>query len=812
VRSPEQTTPNDMLNDLRYAFRQLFKSPAFTTIAVVTLALGIAASTSIFSVVDAVLLHPLPYPHSEQIVSVSQTVRSTRVSNEDASPANFLDWQAENSVFSAMACVSGSSRNLSGGEQPERVRTTMASAQFFSLFDTQPIFGRTFGPADAKPGNSRVVVLSHALWSRRYGADRGVIGRDLVLDGEKFTIIGVMPAAFSPDDYAELWLPSPWDVPAHPLSPNNDPRSMRDRSYLDVWARLKPGVTMQEAQAQMNAIAQRLEKQYPNEDEDTGVVLVPLREEVVGSLRPMLLTLFGAVSFVLLIACANVANLLLARAATRSREIAIRTALGASRLRLIRQLLTESLLLALLGGALGLVLATWALPFLLSLSPPEIADFAGIGLNRQVLAFSILASVVTGILFGLAPALFGSRANPTEALREGERGSSLGRSPARSALIAVEIALSLVLLVGAGLMMKSFVRLTRVDPGFNPDHLLVFNIGPARSADAMQQTNFYRGGIERIRAVPGVQSVGAVSRLPLAGGNSSRSFSVPGDPQSYEADVRVSTPDYLSTMGIPLVRGRQFTEHDTSTSLRVAIINQATAASAFKGRNPIGQYLTDFGPKAEKLQVIGVVGNVRHIALEKAARPEIYVPFTQTQWPSMFFAVRSEVANPLGLLPAVQEAVWSVDRNVPLANARTMQDVLAKSVLRRKFAMLLLSIFAGLATLLAAIGLYGVISYSVAQRTKEIGIRMALGGQRSDMVRMVLRQSGALVLTGMLVGIPVAFAATRLLGTMLYGVGVTDVATYLLVLALLAAAAFFASIIPALRATKVDPMVALRYE
>jgi putative ABC transport system permease protein len=800
-----------MLTDLRFAFRQLFKFPAFTIVAILTLALGIAASTAIFSVVDAVLLHSLPYPHSDQIVTVSQTVRSTGVSYGDASPANFLDWAAQNSVFSTMACSSNSPRNLSGGEQPERVRTTMASAQFFSLFETAPFLGRTFGSADAKPGNAHVVVLSYPLWSRRFGADRGVIGHDLLLDNEKFTIIGVMPAGFSPDDYAELWLPSPWDVPVHPLAPNESPREMRDRSYLDAWGRLKPGVTLQAAQTQMSAIAQRLEKQYPNENEDTGIVLVPVHEEAVGGLRPMLLMLSAAVSFVLLIACANVANLLLARAAARSREIAIRTALGASRLRLIRQLLTESLVLALLGGVSGLLLATWVLPILLSLSPPEIADFTGIGLNREVLAFSLLASVITGTLFGLAPAFFGSRANPTESLREGERGSSLGKNPARSALIAIEIALSLVLLVGAGLMMKSFVRLTRVDPGFNGDRLLVFNIGLARSADATQQTNFYRDAIERIKAVPGVQSVGAVSRLPLAGGNSSRSFSVPGDEQSYEADVRVSTPDYFSTLGIPLVQGRNFTEHDTSNSLRVAIINQATAATAFKG-NPIGQYITAFGPNAEKLQVIGVVGNVRHVALEKAARPEIYVPFTQTPWPSMFFAVRSAVSNPLGLLPTVQSAVWSIDRNVPLANAGTMQDVVAHSVLRRKFAMLLLSIFAGLATLLAAIGLYGVISYSVTQRTKEIGIRMALGGQRRDMMQMVLRQSGRLVLIGLLLGVPVAFGATRLLGTMLYGVGATDFVTYLFVIALLCAAAFFASIIPAFRATRVDPMVSLRYE
>ncbi|MGH8162870.1 MAG: ABC transporter permease, partial [Rhodanobacteraceae bacterium] len=802
----------DMLTDLRYAFRLLLKSPGFTLVAVLTLALGIAASTAIFSVVDAVLLHPLPYPHSEQIVSISQTTRSTGVSNEDASPANFLDWSAQNSVFAEMACVSSSQRNLSGDEQPERVRASMASSHFFALFGTPPLLGRAFGPADAKPGHAHVVVLSHALWTRRYAADRNVIGRELQLDGEAFTIIGVMPPDFSPDDYGELWMPSPWDVPAHPLAPNENPRAMRDRSYLDAWARLKPGVSLQQAQAQMNAIALRLEKQYPNANQDVGVALVPAHEEMVGGIRPMLLMLLGAVTFVLLIACANVANLLLARAATRSREIAIRTALGASRARVIRQLLTESALLALLGGALGLLLATWALPVLLALSPPEITDFNGIGLNREVLAFSLLASLVTGTLFGLAPALFGSRANPNDALREGERGSSLGKSPARSVLIAVEIALSLVLLVGAGLMMKSFVRLTNVDPGFNANRLFVFNLGPSRSASATQQTNFYRDVLERIEAVPGVKAVGAVSRLPLAGGNSSRSFNLPGEKQGYEADIRVSTPEYFPTRGIPLLEGRNFSERDTQDSLPVAIINQAAATSVFPGKNPVGQYVTNFGPNAEKLQIVGVIGNVHHVALEKAPRPEIYLPFTQAQWPSMFVAVRSALANPLSLLPSVQSAVWSVDRSVPLANPRTMEDVLAHSVLRRKFAMLLLSIFAGLATLLAAIGLYGVISYSVAQRTKEIGIRMALGGQRGDMLRMVLRQSGILVLLGMVIGVPVALAATRLLGAMLYGVGASDLLTYVLVITLLGAAAFLASILPALRATKVDPMVALRYE
>ena len=800
------------MNDFRFAFRQLFKSPAFTIVAVVTLGLGIAASTAIFSVVDAVLLHPLPYPDSERIVTVSQTVRSTGVSTQDASPANFIDWAAQNSVFSAMACTRGWQANLSGGEEPERIRATMASSQFFKLFGVNPSLGRAFGTEDAKPGNAHVVVLSHGLWTRRYGADRNVIGRDLILDGEKFSVIGVMPASFSPDGYGELWVSSPTDVPTHPLSPNDDPRAMRDRSYLEAWGRLKPGVTLARAQAEMSGIAQRLEKQYPDADQDSGIALIPLHEEMVSGLRPMLLILFGAVSFVLLIACANVANLLLARAAARSREIAVRTALGASRFRLIRQMLTESALLALLGGALGVVLALWTLPLLLSLSPPEIGEVAGIGLSAQVLGFSLFVSILTGTLFGLAPALFASRSNPNDSLREGERGSSLGKSPARSALIAAEIALSLILLVGAGLMMKSFVRLTQVNPGFDPDRLLIFNIGLPLSADPARQTSFYQEVVERIKSVPGVQSVGAVSRLPLAGGNSSRSFNTPGSSQSHDADIRVSTPDYFRTMAIPLLKGRNFSAHDDSASLPVAIINQATAASVFPGQDPIGKYLTNFGPKNAKLQIVGVVGNVRHVALETAARPEVYTPLVQTQWPSMFIAVRGAVSNPLTLIPTVQSAVWSIDRNVPLANPRTMQDVLAHSVLRRKFAMLLLSIFAGLATLLAAIGLYGVISYSVAQRTKEIGIRMALGGQRGDMLRMVLRQSGNLVLIGLLIGVPVALGATRLLGAMLYGIGATDFTTYLFVVLLLGAAAFLASVIPAFRATRVDPMVALRYE
>ena len=585
-----------MLKDLHFAFRQLIKCPGFTLVAIITLGLGIAASTAIFSVVDAVLLHPLPYPDSERIVTVAQTTRSTGVSYGDSSPANFIDWAAQNDVFSAMAAARGWQANLAGDAEPERVPTTMASSGFFALFGVNPILGRTFGAEDAKPGNWHVVVLSHGLWSRRFGADRAIIGRDLILDGEKFSVIGVMPATFSPDDYGEIWVPSPWDVPRHPLAPNDDPREMRDRSYLDVWARLKPGVSPAQAQAEMNAIALRLEKQYPNANQDTGVLLVPMHDGAVGGLRPMLLMLLGAVSFVLLIACANVANLLLARATGRSREMAIRTALGASRFRLLRQLLTESALLALAGGAVGLLLASWALPLLLSLSPPQVGDFHGIGLNGEVLGFSLLASLLTGTLFGLAPALLASRSNPNDSLREGERGSSLGRSPTRSALIAAEIALSLVLLVGAGLMMKSFVRLNSVDPGFSPERLLVFNIGLAARTDPARQTSFYQQVIERLGALPGVTSVGAVSQLPLAGGNSSRSYNVLGSTQGYESDLRVSTPEYFRTMGIPLLQGRNFDRHDTAASPPVAIINQAMAGTVFPGQNPVGKYITNFGP------------------------------------------------------------------------------------------------------------------------------------------------------------------------------------------------------------------------
>ncbi len=799
-----------LFQDLRYAIRQLRKSAGFTLVAVITLVLGIGASTAVFSVVDQVLLHPLPYPDSDRIVKVSQTVEG--LPSYDASPANYLDWVAQSHVFAEMAASHGWQGSLSVGDRPERVKGTMTTPNFFPLFAVRPILGRGFEVSDARPGNDHVVVLGYGLWQRYFAADRAIVGRDIRLNGEQYTVVGVMPPNFSPDDYGELWIPSPWGVPIHPLAPDKDPRQFRNRNYLDVWARLKPGVTQQQAHAELDTIGRRLEMQYPDSNDKVGVSFLPLHEYIVGNIRPVLLVLLAAVAIVLLIGCANVANLLLARATARAKEISIRTALGASRGRLLRQTLTESVLLALLGGILGCLLAVLAVPSLLALSPPDIRQFTQIGINREVLAFNFLASVVCGVVFGLIPALQSSRSNPNESLKEGERGSTANRGRTRSALVIAEVGLSLVLLVGAGLLVKSFERLLDVDAGFDPDHLLTFNLGLPSSTNSVRQLAFYQQVVQRLQALPGVQAVGAVSRLPLAGGNSSRSFGVPGIETAYDADIRVSTPDYFRAMSIPLLKGRGFSESDLSSSLNVVVVNEALARTAFPGQDPIGKQLTHFGPDNLTLQIIGVVGNVRHVGLDADPHAEIYQLLGQAQWPSMFVAIRSGTSDPKTLTSAAQNAVWSVNKDVPLANVRTMQDLIANSVQRRKFSMLLLTVFAVVAMLLAAIGLYGVMSYSVVQRTHEIGIRMALGARRPEVLSLVVKQGMALVLVGIAAGTVLSFGMTRLISGMLFGITATDPVTFIGVVTLLGAVAFVANYLPARRASKVDPMVALRYE
>jgi putative ABC transport system permease protein len=799
-----------LFQDLRYALRQMMRSPGFTLVAVITLALGIGATTAVFSVVDQVLLHPLAYPDSDRIVKLAETYKG--VAGDDASPANYLDWVAQNSVFAEMAASRGWPANLSAGDRPERVKGTMVTPSFFALFGINPILGRGLAENDAHAGNDHVVVLGYGLWQRYFGGDRGIVGRNVRLNGEPYSVVGVMPPNYSPDDYGELWVPSAWGVPSHPLAMDKDPRQFRDRSYLDVWARLKPGVTAQQARAELDTIGRRLEQQYPKEDDKVGASFLPLHEYVVGDIRPVLLVLLAAVVVVLLIGCANVANLLLARAAVRGREISIRTTMGASRQRLLRQLLTESVVLALLGGGLGLLLAVVAVPSLLALSPPDIRQFKEIGINREVLAFSFLASIVCGVVFGLMPALQASRSNPSEFLKEGERGSTANRGRTRSVLVVVEVGLSLVLLVGAGLLVKSFARLMDVNPGFDADHLLTFNIGLPSSTNAAQQFAFYRDVMQRLQALPGVKSVGAVSRLPLAGGNSGRSFKVPGIDKDYSADIRVSTPDYFRTMRIPLMKGRNFSESDLGSSLNVAIVNDALAREVFPGQDPIGRQLTNFGPDNLTLQIVGVVGNVRHVGLDTAPHSEIYQLLGQAQWPSMFVAMRSATSDATSLTSEAQSAVWSVNKDVPLANIRTMQELIANSVQRRRFSMLLLAIFAAVAMMLAAIGLYGVMSYSVAQRTKEIGIRMALGARRPDVIALVVKQGMALVLMGIVAGTVLSLGMTRLIAGMLFGISATDPLTFAGVAVLLGVVAFLANYLPARRGASVDPMVALRYE
>jgi putative ABC transport system permease protein len=799
-----------LLQDLRYTTRQFRKSAGFTAVAVITMALAIGANTAVFSVVDQVLLHPLPYPDSDRIVEVTQTFKGLPTDN--FSPANYLDLAAQNHVFAEMAASRGWQGSLTAGDRPDRVKGTMTTPSFFPLFGIAPILGRGLEGSDSQPGNEHVVVLGYGLWQRYFAGDRTIVGRNIQLNGEQYSVVGVMPPNFSPDDYGELWLPSPWGVPTHSLAPGRDPRQFRGRNYLEVWARLKPGVTAQQARAELDTIGRRLEKQYPDSNGEVGISFLPLHEYVVGDIRPVLLVLLAAVVMVLLIGCANVANLLLARATARAKEISIRTALGASRRRLLRQLLTESVLLALMGGALGIVLAVLAVPALLALSPPDIRQFTQIGINREVLAFSFLASFVCGVVFGLIPALQSSRSNPNEFLKEGERGSTANRGRTRSALVIAEVGLSLVLLVGSGLLVKSFARLMNVNAGFDPDHLLTFNLGLPPSTDAVHQLAFYQQVMQRLQALPGVQAAGAVSRLPLAGGNSSRSFNVSGLEKSYDADIRVSTPDYFRAMKIPLLKGRGFSERDLGSSMNVAVVNDALAHAVFPGQDPIGKQITNFGPDNLTLQIIGVVGNVRHVGLDEDPHSEIYQLLGQAQWPSMFVAVRSATSDATSLTSEAQNAVWSANKDVPLANLRTMQDVIANSVQSRKFSMLLLTIFAVVAMLLAAIGLYGVMSYSVAQRTHEIGIRMALGARRPDVLALVVKQGMALALMGIAAGTVLSFGMTRLIAGMLFGITATDPLTFAVVAALLGTVAFLANYLPALRASKVDPMVALRYE
>jgi putative ABC transport system permease protein len=812
-----------LLQDFRYGIRILMKNPGFSAVAVLTLALGIGANTAIFSVVNAVLLRPLPFREPGRLVAVWEGSPKQGYEENPPAAANFLDWRAQNRVFEQMAIFDSyfNRFNLTAGDRPEQVVGVAISANLFQVLGVSPLLGRAFLPEEEQPGRDQVVLLSYGLWQRRFGADPNLVGKAVALNARSCTVVGIMsPGCQFPGGFggivgaynkpADLWVPLALDANAW---------SQRSSHYLQVIARLKPGKGLEQARAEMNTLQHGIEQQYPNAFVGSHVKLIPLHTQMISGIRPALLVLLGAVAFVLLIACANVANLLLARARARHREMAIRAALGASRSRVIRQLLTESLPLAILGGVLGTLLALWGMEILVAASPGDIPRIKEVQIDDWVLGFTLLVSVLTGMIFGLAPALEASRPNLNESLREGGRSATEGlhRNRIQSLLVVGEVALALMLLAGAGLMIQSFLRLQQVDPGFRTGRLLTLDLTlpDAKYSKEQQQADFFRQLLARIQTLPGVQSVGAATALPLTGNRENYGIGIEGRPpepleKMPTAEYRAISPDYFGTLGIPLLKGRTFTERDRKDSPPVAVINESLARRYFADEEPLGKRLL-IGHGRSQPQIVGVVGDVRHLGLDAEIQPEVYEPYLQVPWPSMTLAIRTS-ADPTSLAAAVRSEVLAIDTEQPLANVRTMDQILADSVAQPRFRTLLLGLFGAVALALAAVGIYGAISYSAAQRTHEIGIRMALGAQKRDVLKLVVRQGMLLTLTGVVIGLAGSFGLSRVLSSLLFGVTATDPATFVGVSSLLVGVALLASYLPARRATQVDPMVALRYE
>ena len=800
--------------DLKYGVRVLIKTPLFTIVAVFVIALGIGANTAIFSVVNAVLLRPLHFESPEQLVRVFGTNPQRNSFSRPYSYLNFSDLRAQNSSLQALAAYSATSSALSGTDAPEQITGVNASGDIFSVLKTKPLLGRLLSPEDEKSGGAPVAVISHALWQRRFGADPNIIGQQIKLDGREREIVGVTPPDFRFEfvtDAADFWTP---------IDPQAEGFQSRGAIFLEVLGRLKPGMSLGQAQADMGAIMGRLQQEYPNPNAGIGIRLAGAQEELVGDLRPTLLVLLGAVGFVLLIACANVANLLLARAAGRGREMAVRVALGASRARIIRQLLTESTLLACVGGLLGLLFALWGVALLSSLIPQDVPRFGETSLDLPVLGFTLGATLLTGVLFGLAPAIHSARIDMNESLKEGGRGATEGRGRNRihSLLVVSEVALSLVLLIGAGLLVKSFIKLRNTDPGFDPRNMLSasLSLAPIRYAKNEQVTQFYDRLIERVGALPGVESVGAVAPLPLSDNNMSYSFVVldrpePPPGQGLSASARFVTPGYFRAMGIPLRRGRMFTEQDRADTPPVLVVNETFARKYFSGEELLGKRLR-LGFGRLEGEIVGVVGDVRGNSLSVPATPEYYIPQAHAASGDMSLVLRTSTTDPAALAPALRAVVREMDKDQPLYEVRTMNALVAHSMARQRFSTTLIGVFAALALLLAAVGIFSVMSFLVAQRTHEIGIRMALGAQASDILRMILGHGMVLTLGGVGLGLAASCGLTRLMSSLLFGVSATDPLTFGGVAVLLAFVALLACYAPARRATKVDPNIALRYE
>jgi putative ABC transport system permease protein len=795
----------------------LLKKPAFTVVALIVLALGIGANTAIFSIVNAVFLRPLPYPQPDRIVQLWEVIKQEPGEHYTLSPHNLSEWREASRSFEQMAGYRYSSFTLTGGDRPEWYSGAQASWSLFRALGVSPAHGRDFLPEEDSPGRNRVAILSHGLWQRRFASDESIVGQTLILNGESFTVVGVMPEGFQFPDSVELWSPLGIDLD----------RVNRGSHFLSAIGRLKPGVSLDQARAEMGAVASTLEERYPDNNSGRGVAIVPLHEGLYGDLRPALMVLLGAVGLVLLIACANVANLLLTRAMTRQKEIAVRAALGAGRRRLLRQFLTESLLLALAGCALGILLSMWAIDLLVTSSPGQIPRASEIGLDATVLGYTLLVSLVTGAIFGLAPALHVTGTDLIEALKESRQTSLAGPGRRRlgGLLVISEIALALVLLIGAGLLINSFLFLQRIDPGFDPKNVLTMTVSLPRYKypDGQKRVDFFEQSLQRISSIEGVEAAGAISDLPFSGSRSTSSFSIEGRPparpgEATTADRRIITMDYFKAMGVPLLAGRHFTDRDRKGAPPVVIINRRMAETFWPGEAALGKRLrigapeeTAYYGEAVWREVIGIVGDLKHDRLAGEFAPEMYLPILQSPESRMFLAVRGK-GSLQGLAESVQSAILEIDKDQPVYSINMMERRLSRAVAPQRFITILLGIFAGGALLLAAIGIYGVMSYSVTQRTNEIGIRMALGAERSDIFRLVVGQGMKLTLIGVAAGLAGAVGLTRLMKSLLYGVSATDPVTFIAVTVVLAAVSLLACYVPARRATKVDPMVALRYE
>lgn len=808
------------MKDIRYGIRGLLKRPAFTAIAVITLALGIGANTAIFSLVNAVLLRALPYRDADRLVMVWEDASFAGFPKNTPAPANFVDWRSQNQSFEGMAAVTSRSFNLTGEGEPEKLEANAATANFFSLLGVQPLLGRGFVPDDDNPQGSKVVVVSYELWQRVLGGEASVIGKNILLNGEKYTVIGVTPAGFQfLDQEVNLWIPAAFDA---------EELSNRGGHYLTVFARLKPNVTLSQAQADIRTITQRIAHDHPDQAGRLGSSVLPLRDELAGDVRRPLIILLGAVGFVLLIACANIASLLLSRTAARRREIALRAALGAGRARIVRQLLTESLVLAGAGGVLGMFCAFGSFAFLRQLIPEGMTLGTQLQLDWQVLVFTLVISLATGIFFGLVPALQASRLNLNEALKQGSSrgGIGPGSSRLRNVLVSAEVALALVLLIGASLLLKTFFSLRHQYSALAGANVLTLRTQLPRTkyTDVAKRSVFYSQVLDRVQTLPGVISAGYTTTIPLVWKGGTSGFWTEGTSVaeakasglSFDSNHRQISAGYLKTMGIAILKGRSFAEADNEQSQPVAIVNETMARQYWPGQDALGKRFKVGDPEdpLPLITVVGIAADVHQMGPDVPVKAEMYFPYRQET--VHFYAPRDLVirtsVDPLSIAAAVRREIRAVDPDQPVANVRTLDDVLSKEIAPRRIAMTLLMTFAGLALVLASIGIYGVLSYFVTQSTPEIGVRLALGARQVDVLKLVVGRGMRLALAGLAVGLAAALLLTRLMASLLFGVSATDAISFVVVSVLLIVVALLACYIPARRATKVDPLVALRYE